>query len=560
MTRRAFAVLSAVLLAVAMLAVAAPAASAAAGGRTQGAAQPASGGASLTAKHGTARPNGNCSAGAILLGTLDPFDHCNPGQQIIHVVAGLPGAVANGVMSGVSQWMVGAATTVLGFVEKAATSTSTPELTSAWYQGELKYLAVFAAAIAGLVSVLGIASAALRRDPYALGDVVYGMFRAGILTGIVLPLTVLALKVVDGVSGDIVAAMPAHFFQTLADSWGKNGLGGLESSALAFLVALVEVVVAVFVWIELMFRDAAIYVAVLFVGFALAASIWPALEGTLTKLTRVLVVFVLFKPVALIIMLTGGELLLGGVSFYGGLTQSVGTIFAGLVTLAMAAFAPWALMHLVGLDAGVMSTSRRGGGAGGGSAGGGLNPDPVHPSFASAMPMLAAAGGGGGAVAGGAGGGASAGAGAGGGGGGGSNGGGGSGGGIAGRVGGPLAAAAGMLGSAVSAGQRLGDHGAARVYTAAGYGGYAPSLTSGGQGTNGGAGNRSNGEGAGSPPVPPGAPGGDPGAVNGAQPGQGAQSATPSSPEGLALGGDVPEPAEHPSSPPPASDEKQEGS
>jgi type IV secretion system protein TrbL len=559
MTRRAFAVLGALILAVAVLAVAAPAASAAAGGRTQGAAQPASGGASLTAKHGTAKSNGNCSPGAILLGTLDPFDHCNPGQQIIHVVAGLPGAVANGVMGDVSQWMVGAATTVLGFVEKAATSTSTPELTSAWYQGELKYLAVFAAAIAGLVSVLGIASAALRRDPYALGDVVYGMFRAGILTGIVLPLTVLALKVVDGVSGDIVAAMPAHFFQTLADSWGKNGLGGLGSSALAFLVALVEVVVAVFVWIELMFRDAAIYVAVLFVGFALAASIWPALEGTLTKLTRVLVVFVLFKPVALIIMLTGGELLLGGVSFYGGLTQSVGTIFAGLVTLAMAAFAPWALMHLVGLDAGVMSTSRRGGGAGGGSAGGGLNPDPVHPSFASAMPMLAAAGGGG-AVAGGAGGGASAGAGAGGGGGGGSNGGGGSGGGIAGRVGGPLAAAAGMLGSAVSAGQRLGDHGAARVYTAAGYGGYAPSLASGGQGTNGGAGNRSNGEGAGSPPVPPGAPGGDPGEVNGAQPGQGAQSATPSSPEGPALGGDVPEPAEHPSSPPPASDEKQEGS
>jgi hypothetical protein len=553
--------LGALVMASAVLAVTAPAALAAAGGRSQSAAP--SGGATLSGKHGTAaKSNGNCSAGSILVGVLEGplglLNHCSPVRQVLHVVGGLPGAVASGVMGDVSQWMVGAATTVLGFVEKEATSTSTPELTSAWYQGELGYLGVFAAAIAGLVSMLGITSAALRRDPYALGDVVYGIFRAGILAGIVVPLTVLALKVVDGVSGDIVQSMPAHFFQTLASSWGKDGLGGLGSSALAFLVAFVEVIVAFFVWIELMFRDAAIYVAVLFVGFALAASIWPALEGVLTKLTRVLVVFILFKPVALIVMLTGGELLLGGVSFYGGLTQSVGTIFAGLVTLAMAAFAPWALMHLVGLDAGVMSTGRGRGGDGGGSAGGGLNPDPINPSFGgAAMPMLAAGGAGAGAGAGGSvggGGGGSAGGGAGG-----ASGSAGSGaGGAAGRVAGPMSAAAGVLGSVVSAGQRLGDHGAARTYTAAGYGGYAPSLTGGGEGGSGGSRNGSGSaaaEGAsGVPPMPPGAQGGELGDVTGGQAGQGAPS---SSPPPLS-GGDVPEPAEHPTSPPPASDQKED--
>lgn len=231
---------------------------AAAGSSSQGTARAGGGQATLGAQHGVAKSNGNCSAGAILVGTLDPFDHCNPARQVLHVVEGLPGAVAGGIMNQVSQWMVGAATTVLGFVEKEATSTSTPELTSAWYQGELGYLAVFAAAIAGLVSVMGVASAALRRDPYALADVVYGIFRAGVLTGMVLPLTVLALAVVDGISAQIVHNMPANFFARLADSWGKSGLGGLGSSALAFLVALVEVFVGVFVWIELMFRDAAI--------------------------------------------------------------------------------------------------------------------------------------------------------------------------------------------------------------------------------------------------------------------------------------------------------------
>ena len=43
------------------------------------------------------------------------------------------------------------------------------------------------------------------------------------------------------------------------------------------LIALVEVFAAVFVWLELIVRGAAIYIAVLFFPVVLAASIWPAL-------------------------------------------------------------------------------------------------------------------------------------------------------------------------------------------------------------------------------------------------------------------------------------------
>ena len=47
---------------------------------------------------------------------------------------------------------------------------------------------------------MALASAAIRRDPEALGATVYGMFRAGLGTGLVLVLTVLALGVADEIS------------------------------------------------------------------------------------------------------------------------------------------------------------------------------------------------------------------------------------------------------------------------------------------------------------------------------------------------------------------------
>jgi hypothetical protein len=441
--------------------------------------------------------NGNCSASALILNAANPFSHCNLASQAANGVAQVPGDVAGvagaaakglagDVMDQVTLWMVQAAQTVDGDVMKAATSTTTPELSAPWYQQEFGYLAFFGAALAAIVALLGVFSAAVRGDPYALGEIFYGILRAAIVTAMVISLTLLALKVADGISGDVAQHMPRQFFQTLASAWGTKGWGGLASSALAFVAALVEVIVAVLLWIELLFRDAAIYVAVLFFPFTVAMAIWPRLSDAHSKLVRILGVFIVFKPAALIVMMTGANLLLGGVSFYGGVGKSVGTILAGLAVLAMAAFAPWALLHLAGLDAGVMgssSTRRRGGrtGANGisdasatGARGGELFSGTITqgagaaagtaavasgPSsgrdLAARNPVAATAGGNAGSP-------NSA---------------------DGGRriLPGPVAAAAGLLPAGWQAAQTvatraqsLADHGAARVHTAAGHGGAKP--------------------------------------------------------------------------------------
>ena len=75
----------------------------------------------------------------------------------------------------------------------------------------------------------------------AVGEILYGILRAGLVTAMVISLTLLALEVADGISAAIVAHMPKQFFQSLASAWGAKGWGGLGASALAFVAALVEV-------------------------------------------------------------------------------------------------------------------------------------------------------------------------------------------------------------------------------------------------------------------------------------------------------------------------------
>ncbi len=329
--------------------------------------------------------NGNCSAGALLLNAANPFSGCNLASQAVHGATQLPGdigsavqsaagAVAQGVMGQVNDWMVGAAQSATGWVYRAMVDTTTPELTSSSFESWRQYLLIYAAALAGFFALLGIYDAVRRQDPAALGEVFLGIVRAAIGSAVVVALTLLALQVAGAVSSDVAQYAPRQWFTTLDHSW-VGAAGGLGASALTFLAALVAVLASVLVWIELLFRQAAIYLAILFYAFALAAAVRPAHNPILRKLTRALVVFIALQPVVVIALTTGINLTFAGTGLHG--WGDVGTAFSGLIVLLMAGFAPWALLHLLGLEAGAMGSTRsgaqrRGAAPDGGRVGGGL--------------------------------------------------------------------------------------------------------------------------------------------------------------------------------------------
>jgi hypothetical protein len=281
---------------------------------------------------------------------------CEAAEEAAAAAGGLvgeaAGAVGNGILDLVAKWMIGAATQVTTFVSREMQQTTTPQLQSAWYEAQFQPMADLGAALGLLVTMIAFASAAIRRSPEALAATLAGIARAGLGTGLVVALTVIGLGIADQVSSAVVSGSPHAFWATVAHAWGASGFGGFGSSALAMLIALVEVFAAIFVWLELIVRNAAIYVAVLFFPAALAAAIWPALSAWPGRLGRLLLLFVILKPVALIVLSLAGNAAAAGLSFSsGGVSGSVGTILAATVIFALAAFAPWTLMYLLAVDA-----------------------------------------------------------------------------------------------------------------------------------------------------------------------------------------------------------------
>jgi hypothetical protein len=302
-------------------------------------------------KHASSAP---CNVGIpIIGGAVSTITNaaCSLGSTVAHGVGSIVSDVGNSILDGVASWLIGAATAITSFVAEQMRSTTTPALESSWFEAQFAPIAALGAALALLVTLVALGSAALRRSPDALAATVVAVVRAGFGTGVIIALTMIGLQIADAISTDILAGSTHTFWNTVSTAWGHEGFGGFGSSALAALIALVEVFGALFVWLELIVRSAVIYIAVLFFPVALAASIWPSLAGWTGRLGRLLLLFVMLKPVTLIVLSLAGNAAASGLSLNGGASASVGTILAAVVIFALAAFAPWALMYLLSADA-----------------------------------------------------------------------------------------------------------------------------------------------------------------------------------------------------------------
>jgi len=282
---------------------------------------------------------------------------CDVGKGAIDDVTGAPGKIAEGAATGalnqLTEWMTDAATWTTKQIATGIQKTSTPELKTSWYKERFGSMVALGLGLAALVTMMALASAAIRRDPEALGATVYGMLRAGLGTGLVLVLTVLAVGVADEISntiaGETLGKGSGRFWNDVGDAWGKDNFAGFGSAAIAFFFAFVQVIAGLLVWIEMLLRSAAIYIAVLFLPAALAASIWPPLREWESRLVKVLFVLIAMKPVIITVLSLAGHAAAAAVT--GEARGDVGVMLAAIVIFALAACVPWALMTLVSMSA-----------------------------------------------------------------------------------------------------------------------------------------------------------------------------------------------------------------
>lgn len=295
------------------------------------------------------------------------------------IIEDVCGALQDPVGTGVSTIVGGGASAVLaavvGFVVEGAgwllnqlatfIDTSTrPQVTAAWFQ--VAYHDMTTVAVLGLLPflLLALIQGIVRQDA---GLVLRAAFvyvpLAAIGTAAAVVVVDLVVELTDQLSAWVGRSMGSDLssFATgvgtaLATiSLGSGGVAGLAALLGAGVVAFAAFVI----WLELLLRQAAIYVAVLFVPLGFMAMVWPATAHWLRRLAQGLVAIVLSKLVIVAVMaLAAGTLDANPAS------EGFSVVVSGAALLALAALAPYVLLRLIpvfeaGLSAQLEGTLRR---------------------------------------------------------------------------------------------------------------------------------------------------------------------------------------------------------
>lgn len=281
----------------------------------------------------------------------------NAGKQLL---SGHPGAAAKAILGRATSapstgqviglaalvaWVNGGAKTALGETATVLDRTTRPQLTTTWFSSTYWRMAGIAALLTLPFLFAAAVQALLHSDLTMLLRAALGYLPLSMLAvAVAAPLTTLLLAASDEMSTIISTAAGqagAHFLAQLGRYTGVLSVIA-RSPFLVFLVGLLTAAGAIVLWLELLVRQAAIYIVVLLLPLAFAAFVWPARRTWAIRAVELLVALILSKFVIVAVLSLGGAALGRGGGIGGGMV-------GGLVLVILGALAPWALVRLLPL-------------------------------------------------------------------------------------------------------------------------------------------------------------------------------------------------------------------
>ena len=108
-------------------------------------------------------------------------------------------------MRGVTDWVTDAAVWVTGKVGDLVNTTTSPDLTASWFQGEYGAMLAVAGALALLMLMLAVIQSVIRQDVWLLVRAAFGYLpMAFILAGVAIAATGLLIAITDDISAAVV--------------------------------------------------------------------------------------------------------------------------------------------------------------------------------------------------------------------------------------------------------------------------------------------------------------------------------------------------------------------
>jgi hypothetical protein len=255
----------------------------------------------------------------------------------------------NQVLDGIGQWVGSGAVDMLHLLGKVMDPSIRPDLGKPWFLQHFRSMAGVAAVLVLPMLLVSIMQSVVRQDlSVLLRSALVNLPLALVLTGVVVELVQLSLAAVDALC-TYVSKPTGHDAQAVVSSVAgalartSVALGQpVTGSFVLFLGGLVVALAALFLWLELVIRNAAIYVAVLFLPLALATLVWPAVSHWCRRLAETLAALVLSKLVIVGIL----SLAAGALAGNGG-TADLSGVLSGAALLVLAAFSPFTLLRLI---------------------------------------------------------------------------------------------------------------------------------------------------------------------------------------------------------------------
>ena len=271
------------------------------------------------------------------------------------------GAAADAVMGGVVSWAAGGAAWLLRGIGRQVERSTRPSLGSAWFEERYAGMRQLAIGLSLLFLLIAVGQAALAHDLrllaraclVALPAALLLMFAAVTLVEIALAVTdELALAAVRGTGGNVRSAFADLARVLLPTAITGNPLPGF----LLFLAALLTALLSLLVWLELVLREAAVYLAVAFLPLALSALVWARTAHWARRLAEWLAAIILAKVTIAVAFSLAGAMLGHGRGGSGGLSA----LLAGCAVLVLAAASPWVLLRLIPFTSGAAGSLHRG--------------------------------------------------------------------------------------------------------------------------------------------------------------------------------------------------------
>jgi hypothetical protein len=257
------------------------------------------------------------------------------------------------------------ATWFLERLEELVTAPTRPDLSVGWWVEKYNLMLALAAVVAAATLILALIDDAAKGSPEGLARAVLADVPVAGLVGGIGPLVIQYLvDLADWLNGRLLQDLGVDSAKALSSSaeWFaafSSATGSPATPAVAALIAALITILAAFViFLELMLRANAIYLIAALIPVMYAVRIWPTAKTVVRRTTEVLVAVVFVQPVVglAVAMGAGASAALGGVgdsSF-----QEFGAAIAGATMLLLAALSPWAFIALMPALEGAISHGR----------------------------------------------------------------------------------------------------------------------------------------------------------------------------------------------------------